>query len=132
MNSSYAGTLGIAAALVGALTQSETALAEPSPPEPVTQGATDQADPLDADARAGEHELQTAAMTKLCDLRCQVLNFTEDTIPGLGASQLLYTVLYPGKAGLSIPKRDGTTAVKFTVMPTKLASGKGLVATGTF
>jgi hypothetical protein len=89
-------------------------------------------DPLDAEPRAGEHELRTAAMTKLCDLRCQVLTFTEDTVPGLGASQLLYTVLYPGKLGLSIPKPDGTRAVTITVMPTQIARGKGLIAKGTF
>jgi hypothetical protein len=136
MNPSSAGTLGIAA-LVGILAQSNTASADTGAPEPTTpkaRAAIDArgADPLDADPRAGEHELRTAAMTKVCDLRCQVVTFTEDTIPGLGASQVLYTVLYPGKLGLSIPKRDGTTAVTFTVMPTQVARGKGLVAKGTF
>jgi hypothetical protein len=137
MNPSLTGTLGIAAALVGTLAQSNTALADTSPGEPVTRDVlatidAPEADPLDAKPRAGEHELKTAAMTKVCDLRCQVLTFTEDTVPGLGASQVLYTVLYPGKLGLSIPKRDGTTAVTFTVMPTQVARGKGLVAKGTF
>ena len=51
-------------------------------------------------------------MLKLCDVRCQVLNFTEATIPDVGASQLVFTVLYPGKAGLSIPRADGTVAEK--------------------
>jgi hypothetical protein len=132
MNSSYTGTLGIAAALVGTLLQSNTALAETTAPEPVTREAEVTASPLDPAPRAGEQELRTAAMKKVCDLRCQVLTFTEDTVPGLGASQLLYTVLYPGKLGLSIPKSDGTTAVTFTVIPTQIARGKGLVAKGTF
>ena len=136
MNPSYAGTLGIAA-LVGTLAQSNIASADTSAPEPATPKAraaidAPAADPLDAEPRAGEHELRTAAMTQVCDLRCQVLTFTEDTIPGLGASQVLNTVLYPGKFGLSIPKRDGTTAVTFTVMPAQIARGKGLVAKGTF
>jgi hypothetical protein len=132
MNSSYAGTLGIAAALVGTLAIPNTASADASTPEPETREVPATADPLDVEPRPGEHELRTAAMTKVCDLRCQVLAFTEDTIPGLGASQLLYTVLYPGKVGLSIPRRNGTTAVTFTVIPTQIARGKGIVAKGTF
>jgi hypothetical protein len=134
MNSSFVGTLSIAAALVGTLAQPDTASADPSSstPEPVAREAQAAVDPLDVEPRAGEHELRTGAMTKVCDLRCQVLAFTEDTIPGLGASQLLYTVLYPGKVGLSIPKGNGTTAVTFTVIPTQIARGKGLVAKGTF
>ena len=52
--------------------------------------------------------------------------------PGVGAAQFLYTVLYPGKVGSSIEKPDGTAAVTFTVMPTKVTSGKGVVAMGTF
>jgi hypothetical protein len=137
MNLSFAGTLGIAAALAATLAQSNAASADPSAPEPVTREpvareAGPAMDPLDAQPRAGEHELRTAAMTKLCDLKCQVLTFTEDTVPGLGASQLLYTVLYPGKLGLSIPKSDGTRAVTITVMPTQIARGKGLIAKGTF
>jgi hypothetical protein len=132
MNSSYAGSLGIAAALLGALAIPNTASADSSTLEPETREARATVDPLDVEPRPGEHELRTAAMTKVCDLRCQVLTFTEDTIPGLGASQLLYTVLYPGKVGLSIPTRDGTTAVTFTVIPTQIARGKGLVAKGTF
>jgi len=71
-------------------------------------------------------------MIKQCDVKCQVLSFTEETIPDLGASSVLYTILYPGKVGLSIPKPDGTVAVTITVMPTKVARGKGLVAMGTF
>lgn len=130
MNPSFAGTLGIAAALVGTLAQSNAAFADtPAPPEPVVPEAVD---PLDPEPRAGEHELETAAMTKMCDLKCQVLAFADDTAPGLGASQLLYTILYPRKSGLSIPRRDGTTAVTFTILPTQIARGKGLIATGTF
>ncbi len=132
MNSSYAGTLGIAAALVGTLAIPNAASADSSTSEPEAREARATVDPLDVEPRPGEHELRTAAMTKVCDLRCQVLTFTEDTIPGLGASQLLYTVLYPGKVGLSIPKRNGTTAVTITVIPTQIARGKGLVAKGTF
>lgn len=132
MNVSFAGTLGIAAALAGSLAQTSAALADSAVSEPLTREAPAEVDPLDAEPRAGEHELETAAMTKMCDLRCQVLTFTEEAVPGLGASQVLYTILYPGKAGLTIAKRDGTMAVTFTVMPTKIARGRGLVATGTF
>jgi len=132
MNSSSAGTLSIAAVVLGTLMQTQAASADSSAPETVTREAPAVVDPLDPEPRAGEHELRTAGRTKLCDLKCQVLTLTEDTIPGLGASQMLYTILYPGKAGLTIPKRDGTTAVTFTVMPTQILRGKGVVATGTF
>lgn len=132
MTSPYAGTLGVAAALLGSLAEPSMAAADTSAPEPVVQGTRAPVDPLDPQPRTGEHELATAAMLKVCDLRCQAVTFAEDTVPGLGASQVLYTILYPGKLGLSIPKRDGTTAVTFTIMPTKLARGKGIVATGTF
>lgn len=142
MNPSYAGPLGIAAAVIGTLTHSPTALADtPSPAEPpqTVEAATStvapvdpEPDPLDAEPRHGERELETGEMLKLCDVRCQVLNFTEESIPDVGASQLLFTVLYPGKAGLSIPKAGGTVAVTFTVMPTQIARGKGVVAMGEF
>jgi hypothetical protein len=128
-----AASISIATAVAVTLSHATTANAETSAPDaspPVAVEAT--ADPLDPAPRAGEHELRTAEMTKICDARCQVLTFTEQTIPGLGASQILYTILYPGKAGLSITKPDGTVAVTFTVMPTKVARGKGLVAMGTF
>jgi len=128
------GTLTIAAAIAGTLANAHTASAEPvaTKPQGEEPRGAKTADPLDPEPRMGEHELKTGAMTKLCDIRCQVLHLTEETIPGLGASEVLYTVLYPGKVGLSIPKADGTVAVTFTVMPTQLARGKGLVAMGTF
>jgi hypothetical protein len=164
MNPTFAGTLGLAATLVGTLAQSGTASAElpaldvvPDAVVPAVVlevvapdaaaseamvaeamvaevGAQDAnvVDPLDPELRPGEHELETGAMTKMCDLKCQALVFTEDTVPGLGASQVLYTILYPRKSGLSIPNRDGTTAVMFTILPTQIARGKGLIATGTF
>jgi hypothetical protein len=132
MSSSHAASMTVAAAVVVALACPNIAAADTSAPEAPNAPVESSADPLDPAPRLGEHELQTAAMTKICDVKCQVLTFTEDTIPGLGASQILYSVLYPGKAGLSIQKADGTVAVKFTVMPTKLARGKALVAMGTF
>lgn len=132
MNPTFAGTLGIAAAVVGTLAGANTAAADMPVPEAPQREVIAASDPLDPEPRAGEHELETGAMTKMCDLKCQVLAFTDDTAPGLGATQLLYTIFYPHKAGLSIPKRDGTTAVTFTVLPTQIARGKGLVASGTF
>src|SRR6187401_1752179 len=139
MNPLYAGPIGIAAAVVGTLAHLPPALADTpplaEPPQKVEAASTvatldQELDPLDADPRHGEHELETGEMLKLCDVRCQVLNFTEATIPDVGASQLVFTVLYPGKAGLSIPRADGTVAVTFSVMPTQIARGKGLVAMG--
>jgi len=158
MNPSFVGTLGLAATLVGTLAQAGTASAElpiPEAPDPEVPALVPEAlaptaavpeavvsevlgrdagavDPLDPELRPGEHELETGAMTKMCDLKCQALVFTEDTAPGLGASQVLYTIFYPRKSGLSIPNRDGTTAVTFTILPTQIARGKGLIATGTF
>ncbi len=131
MNSYYAGALGIAAALAATLVETDSAQADTTVPEAQTRRVKKD-DPLDPAPRAGEHELKTAAMTKLCDTKCQLMTFTEETIPDLGASRVLYTLLYPGKIGLDIPKPDGTVAVTITVMPTKVTRGKGLVAMGTF
>jgi hypothetical protein len=132
MSSYHAASMTLAAAVAVGLAHSNTAAADSSAAEAPKAPIESSADPLDPAPRLGEHELKTAAMTRICDVKCQVLTFTENTIPGLGASQILYTILYPGKAGLSIQKADGTVAVKFTVMPAKLARGEALVAMGTF
>jgi hypothetical protein len=131
VSSFQTASITMAAAVAATLAHASVAVADASSPDASTP-TVDTADPLDPAPRSGEHELKTAAMTKICDLKCQVLTFTEDTVPGLGATQVLYTILYPGKAGLSIPKADGTALVTITVMPTKVARGKGLVAMGTF
>jgi hypothetical protein len=38
----------------------------------------------------------------------------------------------PGDLGLSIPRHDGTAAVTFSVRPTNITRGRGIVATGRF
>jgi hypothetical protein len=56
------------------------------------------------------------------------LALTEKALPGFGAAQIIGVLLYPEERGVSINSSDGTPALTFTVMPTKIARGQGLVA----
>jgi hypothetical protein len=134
-----AAPLGLAAALAGtpadaaALTALEPGL-EPmalslEPALPPAEPVPDLLAPERAEAAA---RLEEADPAKICDAKCQVVVLTEATLPSTGASDLVGVLLEPEKHGLSIPKSDGTPALTFTVKPTKLARGQGLVATAKF
>jgi hypothetical protein len=136
MNALYAGSLGIAAALLGSLAAPTTALAtEPNDPEPLAQPgqstAEASADLVDSELSPSSPELDDAA-PKACDGKCKVLALTEKALPGFGAAQIIGVLLYPEERGVSIKSSDGTPALTFTVMPTKIARGQGLVAIGRF
>jgi hypothetical protein len=52
---------------------------------------------------------------------------------GIGALQILGSFVFPeSRAAATIVGSDGTPAVSFRVMPTKIARGSGLVAFGEF
>jgi hypothetical protein len=133
MNALYAGSLGIAAAVLGSLVDPATALAtEPSAPEPLAQPAAEASVDLSTDlvdselsGTGSEHD---DAAAKACDGKCKVLALTEKALPGFGAAQIIGVLLYPEERGVSIKSSDGTPALTFTVMPTKISRGQGLVA----
>jgi hypothetical protein len=133
MHALYAGSLGLAAALVGSLAAPPTAQAtEPTSPEPLAQPATEalaaavNADLVDSELPSNA-ELDDAA-PPACDGKCKVLALTEKALPGFGAAQIIGVLLYPEERGVSINSSDGTPALTFTVMPTKIGRGQGLVA----
>jgi hypothetical protein len=129
MNAIYAAPLGIAAALAG--TPADANAQEAPEPAPLAQpaGATDLLAPELVEVA---ERLEASDPAKICDDKCQVLVLTEATLPGTGAADLLSVVLEPQEHGFSIPKSDGSPALTFTVMPTKIARGQGLVATAKF
>jgi hypothetical protein len=90
------------------------------------------ADPLAPELVEAAARLEESDPAKACDAKCQVVALTEATLPSTGASDLVSVLLEPEQHGLSIPKSDGTPALTFTVKPTKLARGQGLVATAKF
>jgi len=144
MNALCAAPLGIAAAIVATLTDTATQAAdEPAQDLVARQAAGLTPQPLTSElpapdvlapelAEAAAAQLEASDPAKLCDDKCKVLELTKATLPNTGAADLLSVVLEPEEHGFSIPKSDGTPAVNFTVMPTKITSGQGLVATGTF
>jgi hypothetical protein len=136
MNPLYAGTLGISAAIASALVDPNSAEAkgkEAAASEPSDQPAAEPERDLLAPELVEAAALLKASNPALdCDAKCTAVVLTEETLPGVGASQVVDLLLHPEERGLSIRKDDGTPAVTFTVMPTKLASGKGLVAIGRF
>lgn len=74
-----------------------------------------------------------------CDGECdgetvnKVLLVTDGVFQGIGALQILGSLIFPeSSAAVSIAGSDGTPAVSFRVMPTKIARGSGLVAFGEF
>jgi hypothetical protein len=137
MNALYAGSLGIAAALLGSLAAPTTALAtEHTIPEPLAQPAAEasaglSADRVDSELSSSSSELDDSA-PKACDGKCKVMALTEQALPGFGAAQIIGVLLYPEERGVSIKTSDGTPALTFTVMPTKITRGQGLVAIGRF
>jgi len=134
MNALYAGSLGIAVAVAGSLADpSITLAAEPGGPEPTAQPAANVSDELVRSAPEPARSLSGAdAMDGPCHAKCKVLAFTEKALPGFGASQILGVLLYPEERGVSIENGNGTPALTFTVMPTHITRGRGLVAIARF
>jgi hypothetical protein len=101
-------------------------------PQPLSSGlpAPDLLAPELAEATAAQ--LDASDPAKLCDDKCKVLELTKATLPNTGAADLLSVVLEPEEHSFSIPKGDGTPAVTFTVVATKITRGQGLVASGKF
>jgi hypothetical protein len=63
----------------------------------------------------------------------KVLLVTDGVFQGIGALQILGSFIFPeSRAAATIVGSDGTPAVSFRVMPTKIARGSGLVAFGEF
>jgi hypothetical protein len=74
-----------------------------------------------------------------CDGDCdgetvnKVLLVTDGVFQGIGALQILGSFIFPeSRATATIVGSDGTPAVSFRVMPTKISRGSGLVAFGEF
>ena len=73
-----------------------------------------------------------------CDGECEgetvnkVLLVTDGVFQGIGALQILGSFVFPETRAVTIAHADGTPAVSFTVMPTKITRGSGLVAMGKF
>ena len=129
----FAVPLGLAAALAGtpadaaALTVAEPAL------EPAVQPSAEPIpDPFAPELLEAAARVEESDPAKACDAKCQVVVLTEATLPSTGASDLVSVLLEPEEHGLSIPKSDGTPALTFTVKPTQLARGEGLVARARF
>ena len=143
MNALYAAPLGIAAAIVATLTDATAQAADEHPQQapaapptaalaPELAPALPAPDLLAPELAEAAARLEASDPAKLCDDKCKVLRITEATLPNTGAADLLSVVLEPEEHSLSIPKSDGTPVVTFTVLPTKVARGEGLVATGKF
>jgi hypothetical protein len=133
MNPIYAGTLGLSAAIAGALADPSTADAKEAAPGPSDLASVSPIrDVLAPELVAADARLKAADPAEECDGKCKALAVTEQTLPGTGASDAVGALLYPKEHGLSILKDDGTPAVTFTVMPARLARGQGLVAFGSF
>ena len=132
MNALYAAPLGIAAALAGTLAGATAQAAEPTP-EPVTrplqEPVPDLLAPKLAEAAA---RLEAYDPAPGCDDKCKAVVLTEATFPGTGAADILSVVIQPEQHALSIPKSDGTPALTFMAMPTRVTRGEGLVATAKF
>jgi len=62
----------------------------------------------------------------------KVLLVTDGIFQGIGALQIIGAFIFPETRAVTIAKSDGTPAVSFTVVPTRLATGNGLVAVGNF
>jgi hypothetical protein len=73
-----------------------------------------------------------------CDGACdketanKVLLVADGVFQGIGALQLVGAFIFPETRAVTIANGDGTPAVSFTVVPTRLATGNGLVAVGNF
>jgi hypothetical protein len=80
---------------------------EPRPLVPLPRLATSEAQSYEAKAERWQLP---------CDMKCTLLGVLSN----------------PGDLGLSIPRQDGTAAVTFSVRPTNITRGRGLVATGHF
>jgi hypothetical protein len=62
----------------------------------------------------------------------KVLLVTDGVFQGLGALQIIGAFIFPETRAVTIAHSDGTPAVSFTVVPSRLADGNGLVAIGNF
>jgi hypothetical protein len=73
-----------------------------------------------------------------CDGGCgnetvnKVLLVTDGVFQGIGALQILGSLIFPESHVVTVAKSDGTPALTFTVAPTSTAHGSGLVAYGNF
>jgi hypothetical protein len=73
-----------------------------------------------------------------CDGGCgkettnKVLLVTDGVFQGIGALQILGSLIFPETRAVTIAKSDGTPALTFMVAPTTIAQGSGLVAYGSF
>ena len=133
MNPIYAGTLGLSAAIAGALAEPSTVDAKEATPGPSDlPAAAPVRDVLAPELLQADARLKAADAAEECDGKCKALALTEQALAGMGASEAVGALLYPKEHGLSISKDDGTPAVTFTVMPAKLARGQGVVAFGSF
>jgi hypothetical protein len=142
MNPLYAAPLGIAAAIVGTLTDTTAQAADEPSKDPVAPPAAQLApsslaaapapDLLAPELSEAAARLEASDPAKACDDKCKVLQITEATLPNTGAADLLSVVLQPEQHSLSIPESDLTPALTITVVPTKITRGEGLVATAKF
>jgi hypothetical protein len=73
-----------------------------------------------------------------CDGECkhETMNrrllVADGVFQGIGALQVLGSFMLPERQVLTIASGDGAPALSFTIMPTKITRGRGLVAMGKF
>jgi hypothetical protein len=83
--------------------------ADPLEPGPLVPLPRTQSSDAQSEAKAARWQLP-------CDMKCVLLGVLSN----------------PGDLGLSIPRHDGTAAVTFSVRPTNITRGRGIVAEGRF
>jgi hypothetical protein len=73
-----------------------------------------------------------------CDGGCgketvnKVLLVTDGVFQGIGALQIIGSLIFPETRAVTIAKSDGTPALTLSIAPTTTAQGSGLVAYGSF
>jgi hypothetical protein len=143
MNALLAAPLGVAAALVSTAADASVQANEVPPPEPLVPPAAELAadllssqppapDVLGAELPAASAPAKAAAPAQICDEKCKFVELTKSVLPNTGVADLVSVALEPDKHALTIPSDDGTPAATIKIDPTKIARGKGLVATVKF
>lgn len=142
MSAFIAAPLGVAAALVSAAADANVRSKVPEP-EPLVPPAVELArelplpeqpapDLLEPEPSEAAARVEAPDPAQLCDEKCKFVELTKAVLPNTPVPDLVSVALEPDKHALSIPAEDGTPALTIKLDPTKLARGKGLVATAKF
>lgn len=141
MKAIIAAPLGVAAALVSAAADANVQTQDVPEPEPLVPPAAELARDLPAPAPAPADLLEPEPAgagradpdpIQLCDEKCKFVELTKAVLPNTPVPDLVSVALEPEKHAINIPAQDGTPALTIKLDPTKIARGKGLVATAKF